>query len=90
MTPDELRALAYAATRSYPDDGIAYRQGVFAREWLTASAPDLARLCAEMGEALERIAAKKLAAAVGQDGVKHESSSQIARAALVKLAKLKP
>ena len=60
MTPDELRALADAATRDprwWQGDEEA-RPGfaqLEAGNRLIALAPDLARLCAELGEALEQL-----------------------------------
>jgi hypothetical protein len=49
MTPDELHAIADAAT---PGLGVINSDGTVTDEWLIDHAPDLARLVAEMGEIL--------------------------------------
>ena len=54
MTPDELFALADAAMQSTDEAEIRH-----AVEWLEIHAVDLARLCAELGEALETICAQQ-------------------------------
>lgn len=61
MTPDELRALAGEAKREeaamvpvHPSD-LGYLQSSEALTWLEDHAVQLALLCAEMGEQLQRI-----------------------------------
>ena len=77
MTPDELRALADEATpgsRTVREDPGSSLYDARAR--LIALAPDLARLCAELSEALDRFWA-------GNDEGLNET-----RAALAKLSEL--
>ena len=50
MTPDELRTLADTAEKT----GWTNGDDVRARFWLHDNAPDLARLCAELGETAQR------------------------------------
>ena len=83
MTPDELRSLADEATPRMNEDHLTDRYWE-AQTRLRNVAPDLARLCAELGEALEPfVAAKPL----------HTHAfppyRKAARAALAKLAELK-
>ena len=95
MTPDELRALADAATPGpwqFWTDSVAdgVRIGSYTVNFgaqtadarLIALAPDLARLCAELGEALTHVLAEYDAGEV-TDG-----SEAVAYDALAKLAEL--
>ena len=62
MTPDELRRLAEEATQR-PQDDMEMLRYYTAQKSLIALAPDLARLCAEMGEALVEVDAIRIARA---------------------------
>jgi len=81
MTPDELRLLADEA-KNAPQVVIEAKGPIHrSQARLIVLAPDLARLCAELGEALERISGR------GKPMV-YDQIEALARAALAKLSEL--
>jgi len=52
VTPDELRSLADEAGTEWRSRRVASPRQIEAGRWLEDHAPALARLCAELGEAL--------------------------------------
>jgi len=89
MTPDELRRLAEEATQR-PQDDMEMMRYYTAQNSLIALTPDLARLCAEMAEALDDYIEALDGFAVGKhdDPQWPEQSFARLRAALAKLSEL--
>jgi hypothetical protein len=83
MTPDDLRKLAEGRNWHANANHIIFKGEAIARflgsqdARLAALAPDLARLCAELGEALETIC-----------DIGETRDVEVARSALAKLAEL--
>ena len=104
MTPAELRALADEATKPWRIDSAARNSVLIGHSYkgtesqadarLIALAPDLARLCAEMAEALSLLLVAKREYKIEYAGhipakTEAEQARDLARAALAKLAELK-
>ena len=87
MTPDELRSLAdeakppQGAAREAEENWVIYNDAL---NWLEKAAPDLARLCAELGEALEWAVNEWRNTPIGE----YRQGLDSARTALAKLAEL--